>query len=137
YGGFIQNIDLFDAHFFGISPREAATMDPQQRLLLEVTWEALEDAGIVPEQLSGTPTGVFIGISSHDYSDIQTADHSAIGPYTNTGCAMSIASNRISYIFNFRGPSFSVDTACSSSLVALHQACRSLWAGESTLVIVG
>ncbi len=137
WGGFIDNVDRFDSHFFGISPREAARMDPQQRLLLEVTWEALEDAGAVPEQLTGTRTGVFIGISNNDYGRNQLSDLRNIDAYAGTGNALSIAANRISYVFDFRGPSIAVDTACSSSLVAVHLACSSLRNGESTLAIAG
>jgi myxalamid-type polyketide synthase MxaE and MxaD len=137
WGGFIEQVDQFDAHFFGISPREAARMDPQQRLLLEVSWEALEDAGQVRERLAGTPTGVFIGISNNDYGRIQFNDLDRIDAYAGTGNALSIAANRISYVFDFQGPSIAIDTACSSSLVAVHQACCSLRSGESTLALAG
>jgi acyl transferase domain-containing protein/NADPH:quinone reductase-like Zn-dependent oxidoreductase/NAD(P)-dependent dehydrogenase (short-subunit alcohol dehydrogenase family)/acyl carrier protein len=132
WGGFIEGIDQFDPGFFGISPREAAFMDPQQRLLLETAWESLEDAGQVVDSEAGSNTGVFVGISTHDYSQMQAVptDKTTIEPHTTTGSVMSIAANRISYLFNFRGPSFIVDTACSSSLVAVHLACRSLWNGE-------
>jgi 8-amino-7-oxononanoate synthase len=133
WGGFLQNIDQFDPTFFGITPREANSIDPQQRLILEVAWEALEDAGQIPQQLSGSKTGVFIGISSHDYSSLVTSDD----PYALTGNVNCIAANRISYVFNFRGPSLAVDTACSSSLVAVHLACQSLWNGESMLALAG
>ncbi len=137
WGGFIEDIDQFDAHFFGISPREAARMDPQQRILLEVAWEALEDAGQVRERLAGTSAGVFIGISNNDYGRIQFNDLDRIDAYAGTGNALSIAANRISYVFDFRGPSIAIDTACSSSLVAVHQACNSLRSGESTLALAG
>jgi len=137
WGGFIEQVEQFDAHFFGISPREAARMDPQQRLLLELAWEALEDAGQVREHLAGTPTGVFIGISNNDYGRIQFNDLDRIDAYAGTGNALSIAANRISYVFDFRGPSIAIDTACSSSLVAVHQACGSLRSGESTLALAG
>src|SRR5579863_486499 len=137
WGGFIERVDQFDAHFFGISPREAARMDPQQRLLLEVAWEALEDAGQVRERLAGTSTGVFIGISNNDYGRIQFDDPDRIDAYAGTGNALSIAANRLSYIFDFKGPSIAIDTACSSSLVAVHQACGSLRSGESTLALAG
>src|SRR5579863_2104782 len=137
WGGFIERVDQFDAHFFGISPREAARMDPQQRLLLEVAWEALEDAGQVRERLAGTSTGVFIGISNNDYGRIQFNDPDRIDAYAGTGNALSIAANRLSYIFDFKGPSIAIDTACSSSLVAVHQACGSLRSGESTLALAG
>ena len=136
WGGFIERVEHFDPQFFGISPREAACMDPQQRLLLEVAWEALEDAGQVPERLAGTPVGVFMGVSSYDYGRADT-NPTAIEAYMGTGNAGSIAANRLSYLFDFRGPSLVVDTACSSALVAVHLACQSLWKGESSLAIVG
>ncbi len=139
WGGFIKDIDKFDAQFFGISPREATRMDPQQRLLLEVAWEALENAGQVPDALAGSNTGVFVGISAHDYSDIHSVitEHHLGNAYTNLGGALSIAANRISYWFNFRGPSVAVDTACSSALVAIHMACQSIWNGDATLALAG
>ncbi len=135
WGGFLDQVDQFDPQFFGISPQEAARMDPQQRLLLEVAWEALEDAGQVPDRLAGSRTGVFIGISTNDYGNLQLGQPALIDAYT--GNALSIAANRLSYIFDFRGPSMAIDTACSSSLVAVHQACRSLCEGESTLALAG
>jgi phthiocerol/phenolphthiocerol synthesis type-I polyketide synthase C len=137
WGGFLDQVDQFDPQFFGISPREAARMDPQQRLLLEVAWEALEDAGQVPERLAGSRTGVFIGISTYDYGHFQLGQPALIDAYTGTGSALSIAANRLSYFYDFRGPSMAVDTACSSSLVAIHLACRSLREGECTLALVG
>ena len=137
WGGFLEQVDQFDANFFGISPREALRMDPQQRLLLEVTWEALQDAGQVPERLAGTPTGVFVGIATNDYGRLQWNDLARIDAYAGTGNALSIAANRISYLFDFRGPSIALDTACSSSLVAVHLACCSLRSGESTLALAG
>ncbi|HEY2502020.1 MAG TPA: SDR family NAD(P)-dependent oxidoreductase [Mycobacterium sp.] len=136
-GGFLDQVDRFDPQFFGISPREAARMDPQQRLLLEVAWEALEDAGQVPERLAGSRTGVFIGISTYDYGHFQLGQPDSIDAYTGTGSALSIAANRLSYFCDFRGPSMAIDTACSSSLVAIHLACRSLREGECTLALVG
>ncbi|HEX8967755.1 MAG TPA: beta-ketoacyl synthase N-terminal-like domain-containing protein, partial [Chloroflexota bacterium] len=137
WGGFLDDISGFDASFFGISQREAVRMDPQQRLLLEVAWEALEDAGLDPTALAGTPTGVFVGISSNDYGQRQFSTLDLSDPYAGTGNALSIAANRLSYVFGFHGPSLAVDTACSSSLVALHLACRSLRDGECGLAIVG
>lgn len=141
-GGFIDGIDRFDAAFFGISPREAVCMDPQQRLLLEVAWQAIESAGIPLEAVRGTATGVFMGISSSDYSSLLWASHEQYAipdnePFVlpgNTGC---IAANRLSYFFDFKGPSFTVDTACSSSLVAVHLACESLWRGEARAALAG
>jgi acyl transferase domain-containing protein/acyl carrier protein len=136
-GAFLQRCDLFDATFFGISPLEVRQMDPQHRLLLEVCWEALEDAGLVPQKVAGTPTGVFIGICSADYIAVQQQDVASLNAYSNAGGAMSMAANRISYFFDFRGPSLSIDTACSSSLVGVHLACESLWTGECNLALVG
>ena len=137
WGGFLEQVDGFDPLFFKIAPREVASMDPQQRLLLEVTWEALEDAGQVPELLAGTQTGVFVGISSYDYCTILCRDTRNVDAHIGTGNTNCIAANRISYLFDFHGPSLAIDTACSSSLVAVHLGCKSLWTGESTLVIAG
>ncbi|NEO44601.1 MAG: SDR family NAD(P)-dependent oxidoreductase [Moorea sp. SIO4A3] len=137
WGGFLEQVDEFDPHFFGISPRETQTMDPQQRLLLELAWEALEDAGQPPEELAGTPTGVFMGVSSFDYYELIAQNPSNFSTYTGTGNLNCINANRLSYFFDFHGPSMAIDTACSSSLVAVHLACQSLWSGESTLALVG
>jgi acyl transferase domain-containing protein/acyl-CoA synthetase (AMP-forming)/AMP-acid ligase II/NAD(P)-dependent dehydrogenase (short-subunit alcohol dehydrogenase family)/acyl carrier protein/SAM-dependent methyltransferase len=137
WGGFLKGVDQFDADFFEISPREAIPMDPQQRLLMEVAWEALEDAAIPPAELSGSKTGVFIGISSFDYSLLQFRELSTIDAYGGTGLAHSVAANRISYFLNLRGPSIAVDTACSSSLVAIHQACENLRRHECDLALTG
>ncbi|KAB8320091.1 hybrid non-ribosomal peptide synthetase/type I polyketide synthase [Tolypothrix campylonemoides VB511288] len=138
WGGFLEQVDQFDPQFFGISPRETELMDPQQRLLLEVSWEALESAGVTQQQLAGTQTGVFIGISNYDYSRLQF-NHPATtsNAYYGTGNAFSIAANRLSYLLDLRGPSWAVDTACSSSLVAVHQACQSLRSGECHLALAG
>ncbi|WP_240612356.1 type I polyketide synthase [Salinicola lusitanus] len=135
--GSLGDISGFDAAFFGISPREAAQMDPQQRLLLEMTWEAMEDAGIPPQTLRGSQCGVFLGIASLDYSYRMADDMSAIDTSTATGNTSSIASNRISYVFDLHGPSMSMDTACSSSLVAFHQACQSIRSGETDIALAG
>jgi amino acid adenylation domain-containing protein len=136
-GGFLERIDAFDADFFGLSPREAAPLDPQQRLVLEVAWEALEDAGIAPERLAGSATGVFLGIATNDYGRLGGGDDQPGDVYRITGNALSIAANRVSYLFDLRGPSVAIDTACSSSLVAVHLACQSLRSGESTLALAG
>lgn len=139
WGGFLDEIDQFDAAFFGISPREAAQMDPQQRILLEVAWEALEDAGQSVDRLAGSDTGVFVGVHSHsdDYYTMQSADPEALDLYSGTGTSHSVLSGRLSYLFDLRGPSIAVDTACSSSLVAVHLAVQSLRAGESSLAMAG
>ncbi|WP_008319224.1 type I polyketide synthase [Leptolyngbya sp. PCC 6406] len=136
-GGFLADVDQFDPAFFGIAPREAKYMDPQQRVFLEVVWAALEDAGIPPKQLSGSSTGVFVGLSTNDYGQWLLAGPEAVGTYTTTGLASTMAANRLSYLLNLRGPSLALDTACSSSLVAVHLACQSLRQGESTLAIAG
>src|SRR5262249_51199760 len=122
WGGFLDGIDQFDALFFGISSHAANRMDPQDRLLLEVAWEALEDAGLTREQLVGSKTGVFIGMTTGDYQDLQCRNTGEIDEYVVTGGLRSVASGRISYAFDLRGPSLVVDTACSSSLTALHLA---------------
>src|SRR5262249_42931884 len=136
-GGFLEEVDCFDAAFFGVAPREAVRMDPQQRLLLEVVWEAIEHAGRCAEELAGTTTGVFVGISSGDYGHAALTDPETLDAYTGTGSALSIAANRISYIFGLQGPSLAVDTACSSSLVALDLACQSLRTGRCDLALAG
>ena len=135
-GGFLQDVDRFDNHFFGISEEEGKLLDPQQRMLLELTWEALEDAGVPPESLRGTRTGVFLGISVCEYSSLMSHNLEAMGPLFSTGTAPSIAANRISFVYDFHGPSVAVDTACSSSLVALHLASQAIRNGECTTAIV-
>ncbi len=138
WGGFIQQgAGDFDANFFGISPREAERMDPQQRIALEVAWEALEDAALAPDKLSGSQTGVFIGISHCDYDRLIYQDHSRLSAFNGTGSYHCIAANRISFQLNLLGPSMAIDTACSSSLVAVHLACQSLRLGESNLALAG
>jgi len=138
YGGFIEGVDQFDPVFFGIAPREATTLDPQQRLVLEVTWEALERAGYAPDRLGGTPTGVFLGITTGDYAQvIREADPTNLDVYFATGNAHNTAAGRVAYLLGFRGPAMAVDTACSSSLTAIHLACQSLRMGESTLALAG
>ncbi|GAA0225982.1 SDR family NAD(P)-dependent oxidoreductase [Cryptosporangium japonicum] len=134
WGGFLGDVSGFDAEFFGITPREAALMDPQQRLLLEVAWEALEHAGV---SLRGTATGVFVGASGTEYGHLTGASLSSIDAWTATGSALSIVSNRLSYLLDLRGPSVTLDTACSSSLVAVHQACQSLRLSEVEYALAG
>ena len=138
WGGFTREMWDFDAEFFGISPREAEAMDPQQRMFLLVTWEAFEDAGIAPDRLAGTNTGVFVGISTTDYQGFQ----GKVGLDTDlshscTGAAPSIVANRVSNRLNFRGPSMAIDTACSSSLVAAELACRNLWSRDCDVAVAG
>lgn len=135
--GSLGDVAGFDAGFFRISPREAASMDPQQRLLLEMSWEALSHAGAKPSTLRGKHCGVFIGLASIDYAYRQADDLACIGPHSATGLTASIAANRLSYFYDWRGPSLVVDTACSSGLVAFHQACRSLLSGESDIAVTG
>jgi acyl transferase domain-containing protein/acyl carrier protein len=135
-GGFLDDIDKFDASFFHIGAREAEVMDPQQRMVLEVVYEALEDAGMSMDKIRGSRTGVFTGVCFSDYHKVQVADPDKIRPYVQTGCASSIVPNRISYFYDLKGPSFTVDTACSSSLVALHLACESIQRGECDRAIV-
>ncbi len=137
WGGFVENIDRFDAHFFGISPREATHLDPRQRLMLETSWEALEDAGIPADSLAGSKTGVFVAVLTSDYNKMIFTDLNIVNAYSGVGTANSIVANRISYFFDFHGPSVALDTACSGSLVAMHLACQSLRNGESTLALAG
>lgn len=138
-GGFLQDIDCFDADFFNISPREASRLDPQQRLLLEVAWESLESAGINPQSLKETRTGVFVGTFSHDYELLQLKHNKPedFDTYFATGNSASVAAGRLAYIFGSQGPTIAVDTACSSSLVAVHLACRSLASGDCDMAIAG
>ncbi len=134
-GGFLEAIDRFDAAFFGLSPREARQLDPQQRLLLELAWEALEDAGLPPQDLRGSRTGVFVGTRESEYARL--VELSAIDLHTATGQDVSVLSGRVSYTFGLEGPSLTLNTACSSSLVAVHLACHSLARGESDLALAG
>ncbi|WP_341529633.1 beta-ketoacyl synthase N-terminal-like domain-containing protein [Nostoc sp. UHCC 0302] len=135
--GFIDQVDQFDAQFFGITPREAENIDPQQRLVLEVSWQAIEHAGIAPERLRNSQTGVFVGITTNDYLQLQigSSDRSKIDAYSATGNCLNAVAGRLSYTLGLQGPSMIVDTACSSSLVAIHLACQSLRTQESDLAL--
>jgi phthiocerol/phenolphthiocerol synthesis type-I polyketide synthase B len=135
WGSFLTEIDAFDADFFHITAREAEKMDPQQRLLLEVAWEALEHAGIPANSLRRSQTGVFAGACISEYGYLGSSDLTGVDAWSNTGGALSIIANRLSYFLDLRGPSVTVDTACSSSLVAVHLACQSLRLGESNMAI--
>ncbi|MGK7949303.1 MAG: beta-ketoacyl synthase N-terminal-like domain-containing protein [Xenococcaceae cyanobacterium] len=137
HGGFIEEVDRFDPQFFGITPREAIAMDPQQRLLLEVSWSALENAGIAPQKLAGTQTGVFMGIGIDDYVKRQIKHQIPIDAYTGSGNGFCFASGRLSYLLGLQGPSLAIDTACSTSLVTVHLAINSLRNGESNLALAG
>ena len=139
WGGFVSDVDMFDAGLFGISRREAEAMDPQHRFLLEVAWEALEHAGIAPDALAGSATGVFVGLSTGDYGTLLGAgrDPSWIDAYASLGNAPSISAGRLAYAFGTQGPAMVVDTACSSSLVAVHLAMQALRARECGLALAG
>ncbi len=138
YGGFIPDIDKFDPLFFGISPKEAELMDPQQRIFLQVVWHAIEDSGHKASDLSGTKTGIYVGVlSSSDYFELLNQNNIEVEAQTSTGMFHSILANRISYILNLNGPSEAIDTACSSSLVAIHHAVRAIQEGECDMAIAG
>ncbi|MFH8403810.1 acyltransferase domain-containing protein [Streptomyces sp. NPDC018019] len=139
WGGFIDGIDQFDPLFFGISPREAVQMDPQQRLILELCWEALEDAGVAPDSLVGSDTGVFMASCWGDYAALAhyRGPDSQITPHTATGMHDGIIANRVSYVLGLQGPSMAIDAACAGSLVSVHVGCQSIWLGESDLVLAG
>ena len=138
-GGFVDRFDQFDAGFFDLFPTVASRIDPQQRFLLEATYEAMEDAGIPLEQLSGSDAAVYMGVFMNDYWDMQAASlqRDQISAHTAMGASRTSVANRISYLYNLKGPSLTVDTACSSSLVGVHLACQSIWSGESSLAVAG
>ena len=136
-GGYLSDIKGFDAEFFALSKMEADNIDPQQRMALELTWEALENARIPASSLRGEAVAVFVGSSNADYQNLALSDPSVTHPYAITGNSSSIIANRVSYFYDFRGPSVAVDTACSSSLVAVHQGMQALRAGEADVVVAG
>jgi polyketide synthase 13 len=136
-GGYLRDLKGFDSEFFALSKMEADNIDPQQRMALELTWEALENARIPASSLRGDSVGVFVGSSTNDYSYLAMMDPRTAHPYAITGTASSIIANRVSYFYDFRGPSVAVDTACSSSLVAVHQGVQALRTGEADVVIAG
>ncbi|MBH8553202.1 SDR family NAD(P)-dependent oxidoreductase [Nostocaceae cyanobacterium CENA357] len=138
YGGFLNEVDKFDAQFFGISPREAVSLDPQQRLLLEVSWEALENAGQAPEQLNGSLTGVFVGLSMDDYAQQSFyGDRTQIDAYNTLSILRSMAAGRLAYVLGLQGSTMQLDTACSSSLLGVHLACQSLRSQECNMALAG
>lgn len=139
HGGFVDDVRGFDADLFGIPPREAASIDPQHRMMLEVAWEAFEDAGLAPDRMRGTNTGVFVGMGGSDYERLIVAAGgvSELGGYAATGGSSNMAANRVSYALGLEGPSMVVDTACSSSLVAVHLASQALRLGECDTALVG
>ena len=136
-GGYLKDIKGFDSEFFALSKTEADNIDPQQRMALELTWEALEHARIPASSLRGAAVGVFVGTSVDDYSFLAMSDPTVAHPYAITGTASSIVANRVSYFYDFHGPSVAVDTACSSSLVATHQAVQALRSGECDVALAG
>ena len=137
WGGFIPHVDQFDSLFFDISPREAELMDPQQRIFLQSVWHTLEDAGYSKSRLAGSKTGVFVGVAANDYAALLAMAGIPVEAYSSTGNAHSVLANRVSYFFDWHGPSEAIDTACSSSLVAIHRAIESIASGSCNLAIAG
>jgi polyketide synthase PksN len=137
WGGFMNEVDKFDPLFFGISPFEAEFMDPQQRIFLQTVWETIEDAGYKPSDLSGTKTGLFVGVATRDYIDVLQDNGTEIEALSTTGNSHCVLANRISYLLNLHGPSEPIDTACSSSLIAIHRGVESIYNGDCDLAIAG
>jgi polyketide synthase 13 len=136
-GGYLKDIKGFDSEFFAVAKTEADNVDPQQRMALELTWEALEHARIPASSLRGESVGVYVGFTNNDYGFLAISDPTVAHPYAITGNSTAIIANRVSYFFDFRGPSMSIDTACSSSLVAMHQGVQALRNGEADVVVAG
>ncbi|MGA4844257.1 beta-ketoacyl synthase N-terminal-like domain-containing protein [Streptomyces sp. G45] len=136
-GAFLEDVASFDAAFFGMSPKETSRVDPQHRLVLECAVEALGDAAIAPEALAGSDAGVFVGISTHDYGDLQMRRPKEYNAYTMAGAALCNVANRISYFLDLHGPSLAIDTACSSTLTAVHEACEAVRSGRSAVALAG
>jgi len=137
WGGFLDNVDLFDGDFFRVSPTEARTMDPQQRLILQLAWSCIEDAGYLPADLAGTDTGVYVGVAGMDYRELLAMRQKVVEAHRSTGNYLSLVANRISYFLDLRGPSMPFDTACSSSLFAMHYAAQALRQGDIGMALVG
>lgn len=137
WGGFMKEIDKFDAEFFNISPREARMMDPQQRIFLEIVWKTIEDAGYDPSGLAGSNIGLFMGISGSDYHELLLKNPAALDSHASIGLSTSIRANRISFLLDFHGPSEPIDTACSSSLVAIHRGVEAIRSGSCEMAIAG
>src|SRR5580692_11909206 len=137
WGGFLAHVDAFDGRFFNLSARQLEVMDPQQRIMLELAWSSLEDACIAPNEMAGAKVGVFIGTFNYDYKEIHDQNAGAVEAYQATGMAPAVIANRISHVFDFRGPSIALDTACSSSLHAIHLAAQALACGECDLALAG
>ncbi|MGI3203476.1 polyketide synthase [Streptomyces sp. GLT-R25] len=136
-GGFLADADAFDHEFFRIPPRDAAAMDPQQRLMLQCAWRAVEDSGVAPGRLAGSPTGVFVGVMGSEWAQLTLTDLPGITPQIGSGNGYCMIANRISYHLDLRGPCMAVDTACSSSLVAVHLAVNALLTEECDRAIAG
>lgn len=137
HGGFLRNLEYFDRHFFDCSTREAVRMDPAHRLIAEVSWESLEDAGILPNSLSETMTGVFVGISGSDYAQLQFAEETMADAFAGLGCALTNTAARVAHFLNLRGPALALDTACSSSLTAIHMGCNAIRNGDCEMALAG
>lgn len=135
--GKLKDLEHFDAQFFGVHAKQARVMDPQLRMMLELTYEAIVDAGFNPTELRGSRTGVFIGVSSSESDEYWTQDPDRVNGYGLTGCCRAMFPNRLSYTFDFQGPSYAIDTACSSSMFALHQAVQAMRDGQCDSAIVG